>query len=69
VTCSGLAQQLAADSVAGGCTAGPVANVASDGGGATTVHFVCSGGHDAVVAAIAVISRDLAAVTLSGALD
>ena len=70
VTCQSLAQQVAADATAGGCTVGPVADVESDfGDPATTVHFVCSGGHDAVVAAIGRISSSMAAATTSTPLD
>jgi hypothetical protein len=65
VTCDGLTQQVAADANTGGCTVGPVANV----DGSTTVHFVCSGDHDAVVGAIAVVSRSFAQATIAGALD
>jgi hypothetical protein len=70
VTCQGLAQQVAADATAGGCTVGPVADVPSDfDAPETTVHFVCSGGHDAVIAAIGQVSSDIAGVTTSTPLD
>jgi hypothetical protein len=69
-TCQGLAQQVAADATAGSCTVGPVADVPSDfGSPETTVHFVCTGDHDAVVAAIGQVSSSIAAVTTSTPLD
>ena len=70
VTCESLAQQVAADAAGKGCTVGPVASVPSDfDSPETTVHFACSGGHDAVVAAIAAVARSLAGSTLAGAID
>jgi hypothetical protein len=69
VTCPGLVQQVANDAAAKGCSVGPVADVGSSGEPETTVHFVCSGGHDAVVDAIAAVSRSLAAATLAGGID
>lgn len=65
VTCASLTQQVATDALAGDCSVGPVGDV----GGSTTVHFACSGGHDSVVAAIALVTRNFAAATLAGALD
>ena len=70
LTCQGLAQQVAADAAAGGCTVGPISVVPSDfDEPETTVHFVCSGGHDAVVDAIGQVAASFAAVTISSPID
>jgi hypothetical protein len=70
LTCQSLAQQVAADAAAGGCTVGPVSQVTSGFDPAeTTVHFVCSGDHDAVIAALGQVSSSLAAVTIAGAIE
>jgi hypothetical protein len=70
LNCAQLAEQVAADAAAGACSVGPITELPGEFGSPsqTTVHFVCSGTHDEVIAAIAEIHRNFAVVTTAGAL-